>query len=102
MSRIAESIPVAVNRFGEPVRFSWRGESYRVQSRPERWFARREWWVEAARAARGIGAGVLEVEMWCLLACREVDALGSPAAGAQFELLRRAEDDSWQLLRVFD
>lgn len=97
MSRIAECIPVAVNQAGEPVRFSWRGESYRVQSKPIRWFARREWWVEASRVARGIGAGVLEVEMWRLLACQEESGVG-----AQFELIRRAEDNSWQLLRIFD
>jgi len=95
MIRVDESVQVATKPSGEPIGFSWRGGSYRVITRPERWFSRRDWWVEASRAQRGIGAGVLEVEMWRLSASRDG---GSPA---QFELIHTQQNNSWQLVRIF-
>lgn len=95
MIRVDENVQVATNGSGEPVSFNWRNGSYRVISRPMRWFSRRDWWVEAARAQRGIGAGVLEVEMWRLSASRD------SASPAQFELIHTQSDDAWQLVRIF-
>lgn len=94
MIRVDEAVEVATNSQGEPVLFNWRNASYRVVSRPERWFSRRDWWVDQARAQRGIGAGILEVEMWRLSAIRDNSL-------AQFELIHREQNDSWQLVRIF-
>ena len=95
MIRVDESIQVATNQAGEPVGFSWRNGSYQVITKPVRWFSRRNWWDESARAQRGIGAGVLELEMWRLSASKE------NSSPAQFELIHTEETNSWQLLRVF-
>jgi hypothetical protein len=95
MIRVDEPVAVELNRSGEPVGFSWRDGKYRVISRPERWFSRRNWWDESARAQRGIGAGVLEVEMWRLSATKE------SALPAQFELIHTQLDGNWQLVRIF-
>ncbi|MEY4263181.1 DUF6504 family protein [Rhodoluna sp.] len=96
MLRIDEKVSVLVNQLGEPIGFSWRGASYLVNSKPVRWFARKQWWVDAARVQRGIGAGVLEVEMWRLQASR------SESDRAQFELIHNAQSNSWQLARIFN
>ena len=58
MLRVDEIVTVAVDKNGQPIGFSWRNESFLVSAPPIRWFARREWWNEAARVQRGIGAGV--------------------------------------------
>lgn len=96
MVRVDENISVSVNETGEPIGFRWRNNNYLVKTKPVRWFARREWWIEAARVQRGIGAGVLELEMWRLSACCPKDEI------SQFELVHSALDDGWRLLRVFN
>ncbi|CAB4625837.1 unannotated protein [freshwater metagenome] len=94
MIQVDENVKVLTNQAGEPIRFSWRNGNYKVTSRPERWYSRRPWWLEARRAQRGIGSGVLEVEMWRLSA---VKGVSSPS---EFELLHSQADDGWQLVRV--
>lgn len=99
MLRVDEDVSVVVGAGGEPIGFSWRGVNYLIESKPMRWFARRQWWVEAARVQRGIGAGVLEVEMWRVLAV----GVNSPRPAAQFELLHSFVGPSrWQLVRIFN
>jgi hypothetical protein len=98
MVRVDEKVSVAVNDTGEPIGFSWRNNSYLVNAKPTRWFARREWWVEAARVQRGIGAGVLELEMWRLLA----SCVDKEKPRCQYELLHSALDNEWKLVRIFD
>ena len=93
MIAVDENVKVLTNQQGEPVRFSWRNGSYQVTSRPERWFSRKPWWLEASRAQRGIGPEVLEVEMWRITAAKGIN---SPS---QFELLH--SNDRWQLVRIF-
>jgi hypothetical protein len=93
--RVDEQVSVSVNSSGEPIGFQWRNNSYLVLSKPIRWFARKQWWIEAARAQRGIGSGVLEVEMWRLSASKPQET------PAQFELIHQAEKNNWQLVRVF-
>jgi Family of unknown function (DUF6504) len=109
MLRVDEAVDVLVNQAGQPTHFKWRGERYIVVSQPVRWFARREWWVESARAYRGIGASVLELEMW-RCAVRPDLAVSSQNSGAnsgtnqgsaQFELVRSSVGNRWQLLRVY-
>jgi hypothetical protein len=95
MIRVDEPIRVKIGQNGTPIGFWWRGASYQVTGKPERWFSRRNWWVEASRVHRGIGSGVLEVEMWRLSASKET------TAPAWFELVHTSQDDNWQLVRIF-
>ena len=94
MIRVDERVEVSTNSLGEPTGFRWRNIDYRVVSKPERWFSRKDWWVDQARAQRGIGAGILEVEMWRLSAIRD-------SGPAQFELIHTEQNNSWQLVRIF-
>jgi hypothetical protein len=94
MTRVDETVEVSVNQSGEPVGFSWREERYLVIARPVRWFARRDWWAESARANRGIGAAVLETEMWGLTA-------NGVQGTAKFELVHSRNGNRWQLVRVY-
>ncbi|MEN9749517.1 MAG: hypothetical protein RL149_595 [Actinomycetota bacterium] len=97
MVRVDELVAVATNPKGEPIGFNWRDGAYQVLNKPVRWFARREWWVEASRVQRGIGSGVLEVEMWRLVAsCNEEKQ--------QFELVHSfvGEKNVWRLNRIFN
>ena len=64
MVSVDESVTVSVNWAGEPVKFTWAGATYAITAKPVRWYDRRQWWAEAGRVQRGIGAQVLEVEMW--------------------------------------
>ena len=95
MTRVDETVEVSISATGEPVGFVWQGVSYGVNAKPLRWFARREWWVEAARVQRGIGAGVLELEMWRVCAC-----VGTGPTGI-FELIHQDADNSWKLVRYY-
>jgi hypothetical protein len=97
MVRVDETVTVAVNQEGQPIGFAWRNSNYLVSDTPVRWFARREWWVEAARVQRGIGAGVLEVEMWRFMA---TDQETKPKH--QYELVHLTLENVWRLVRVFD
>ena len=97
MVRVDENVTVAVNVEGQPIGFAWRNANYLVAEKPERWFARREWWVEAARVQRGIGAGVLEVEMWRLMAADH-----EAKQKHQYELIHFTLGNIWRLARVFD
>lgn len=100
--RVDETVFVATNKGGEPIGFNWRGIAYLVKSRPLRWFARREWWVEASRVQRGVGAGMVEIEMWRLQAGQAAPQ-NNPDSGqtTQFELTRDSEDGHWRLVQVW-
>ncbi len=110
MTRVDEKIAVSVNQGGEPIGFRWRNQSYLVNAKPVRWFARREWWVEAARAQRGIGAGVLELEMWRL----QASCVERQKPLAQYELIHSFDlsdkpvsaspevSEGWRLVRVYE
>lgn len=103
MRRMDENVSVSINRTGEPVGFLWRNSTYRVQTKPIRWFARRDWWLEAARVQRGVGAGVLEVEVWRMVASKAEE----PDQKTQFEILNTATGTDgakaiWRLVKVYD
>jgi Family of unknown function (DUF6504) len=103
MRRMDENVSVSINRTGEPVGFLWRNSTYRVRTKPIRWFARRDWWLEAARVQRGVGAGVLEVEVWRMVASKAEE----PDQKTQFEILNTAastdgEKAIWRLVKVYD
>jgi hypothetical protein len=90
MGRIDEAVAVLLDQEGAPALVRWREKDYQVSSRPVRWFARTEWWG-GERAHRGIGSGVLEVEMWRLRI----------AEGGVFDLLHNSLTGDWKLLRAF-
>ena len=104
MQRLDENVLVSTNQSGEPVGFLWRDSNYKVRARPVRWFARRDWWLEASRVQRGIGPGVLEVEVWRMLASKgdEPEAKNK----TQFEIAHTQDDANgkniWRLVRVYD
>ncbi|MEY2675391.1 MAG: hypothetical protein RL645_567 [Actinomycetota bacterium] len=99
--RVDEAVYVATDKVGDPIGFNWRGIAYLVKTKPVRWFARREWWVEAARVQRGIGAGVVEVEMWRLQASPSIANPPGNGSGGQFELIKSADSNVWRLVRVW-
>ena len=103
MRQMNENVSVSINRTGEPVGFLWRNSSYRVQTKPIRWYARRDWWLEAARVQRGVGPGVLEVEIWRMVASKAEE----PEQKTQFEILHTAPNADgakaiWRLVKVYD
>lgn len=93
MGRINETVAVLVDQDGSPILFRWREKDYHVISRPVRWFARTEWWV-GERAHRGIGSGVVEVEMWRFIATGD-------GSRCPFDLVHNTGENSWKLLMTF-
>jgi hypothetical protein len=97
MVSVDESVTVSVNWAGEPVKFVWAGATYAITAKPVRWYDRRQWWAEAGRVQRGIGAQVLEVEMWQVQAEIQ-DAIRATLPKFEFELMH--SKNAWQLVRV--
>jgi hypothetical protein len=97
MVSVDESVTVSVNWAGEPVKFTWAGATYAITAKPVRWYDRRQWWAEAGRVQRGIGAQVLEVEMWQVQAELQ-DAIRATLPKFEFELMH--SKNAWQLVRV--
>jgi hypothetical protein len=97
MVSVDESVTVSVNWAGEPVKFTWAGATYAITAKPVRWYDRRQWWAEAGRVQRGIGAQVLEVEMWQVQAELQ-DAIRATLPKFEFELMH--SKNVWQLVRV--
>lgn len=96
MIRVDESVAVAVNGDGEPIGFKWRNANFLVANKPLRWYARKEWWIEAARATKGIGTEIMEVEMWRLLA----SDLGKQSC-LEYELIHSVSNNDWRLILVY-
>lgn len=78
---------------GAPVCFSWQGRSYTVISRPVRWYSRKHWWQNANAAPKGVGAELIEVEMWRLWAASDNDRVF-------FELRHSLSEASWEISRI--
>lgn len=78
---------------GAPVCFSYQGHSYTVISRPVRWYSRKRWWQEATAAPKGIGAELIEIEMWRLWAA-------SDHSRVFFELSHTLPQDSWEITQI--
>jgi hypothetical protein len=97
MVSVDESVTVSVNWAGEPVKFVWAGATYAITAKPVRWYDRRQWWAEAGRVQRGIGAQVLEVEMWQVQAELQ-DSIRATLPKFEFELMH--SKNAWQLVRV--
>jgi len=99
VQKFAEEVAVVTNATGEPIGFQWRERDFLVSTKPMRWFARRDWWQDATSARRGIGPGLLEVEMWWLTAsCNSDD---EAVLSRQYELIHSLLDGSWVLSRIY-
>lgn len=90
---VGERVEVWTTPAGSPLGFQWRSGRYRMTELPMRFFTRRPWWAEQCRVQKGIGAQVLETEVWRLTA-----SLRGRSAERVFELTR--EDAHWQLARI--
>lgn len=90
---VGERVEVWTTPAGSPLGFQWRDRQYRMTELPLRFFTRRPWWVEQDRVTKGIGARVLETEVWRLTASGR-----GRSAERVFELTR--EDTEWQLARI--
>jgi hypothetical protein len=119
--QIGEAVRVFTDETGRPAGFTWRNQNYLVSEDPIRWFSRRNWWLDAKSVQRGVGANVLEIEMWRLVASAlsqvesglsaisearagAADELSTKqAAWAKFELAHHQDaSDNWRLLRTLD
>jgi len=93
MVRVDELIAVIANHDGQPISFDWRGRQYLAIGNPVRWYSRKSWWREIDAAPKGVGAAVIETEMWRVRAVSETDS-------GLFELRYNSLDDSWQLVQI--
>lgn len=90
---VDERVDVRLTPAGSPLGFEWRARHYRMTETPLRFFTRRPWWLEQNRVQKGIGAQVLETEVWRMTA-----AGNGRAASRVYELTR--EDSDWRLARI--
>lgn len=105
MGMFSESVDVECSPDGQPRSLVWGGTSYDVCAEPLRWYERRQWWAEDARAPLGSGPGVVDHEIW------RVQVLPSnpgkdPDAALQepltLDLTRHIRSGRWRLLRILD
>lgn len=87
MTLIDEPVEVSLDPTGSPVGFRWRGVRYLAKGKPLRWFTRKQWWLESSRVQRGIGASVLEVEVWRIVADRDAKAFKLSNDGGVWRLI---------------
>ncbi|MGO4384279.1 DUF6504 family protein [Specibacter sp. RAF43] len=93
MHDVDERVQVTTTVTGLPLHFQWRERNYRATQHPVRFFTRRPWWTEQDRVHKGIGAQVLETEVWRLTAVGR-----GRSAERVYELTREAAD--WRLARI--
>jgi hypothetical protein len=100
MGMFSESIDVACSTSGQPESLTWAGRDYLVCAEPVRWYERRQWWAEDARAPLGSGPGVVDHEIW------RIQVLPAAANNASepltLDLTRHVGSGRWRLLRIHD
>lgn len=103
--QIDERVRVFTDELGRPAGFTWRNQNFLVSEAPVRWFSRRNWWLDAKSVQRGSGSGLLEIEMWRLVAKELSTGSDAPPSPPKFELARsqnQQDPDSWLLLRTIE
>jgi hypothetical protein len=95
MGMFSESVEVVCSPTGIPLRLIWQERSYTVGTEPVRWYERRNWWEEEARAEVGRGAGLVDSEIWRLQA--RINGMGPLCT---FDLSHHLGSDRWRLLRL--
>ena len=91
--KLEELSAVMLDFDGAPVRFRYQDQDYTVASRPVRWYSRKLWWLQAQSAPKGVGQGLMEVEMWRLWAASETSRIF-------FELRHELPQDSWIINQI--
>lgn len=91
-----ESIQVSCAPNGVPLRVSWQGCDYRLVAEPQRWFERRKWWDEKLRVPRGVGAGMVDYEIWRLEITPVVGRGRMQSVDVSFD----PQSTRWRLVRV--
>lgn len=97
MGVFSEAIEVVCSPAGVPLRLTWGGHTYKVSAEPVRWYERRRWWEEEARAARGRGAGLVDHEIWRVQA-----RLNGRSALRTLDISHQVDTGRWRLIRVHD
>ncbi|HEY1155338.1 MAG TPA: hypothetical protein VGE95_03475 [Arthrobacter sp.] len=109
MGMFSESVDVVCSAAGQPESLTWAGRSYTVCAEPVRWYERRQWWAEDARAPLGSGQGVVDHEIWRI----QVLPVWKPSRSGDFndaargepltlDLSRHLPSGRWRLLRIHD
>lgn len=93
---LTEAVEVVTDDQGYPVHLWWQNRGYDVVAEPVRWFDRRRWWVEEARAERG-RAGLVSQEIWRI-------QIQDPrtASRSTVDVGRSLPADRWRLLRIHE
>ncbi|MCG7423485.1 DUF6504 family protein [Micrococcus porci] len=97
MGTFTQSVAVERDRQGAPARLHWEGREYVLAERPLRWFERRRWWAEEARAEKGRGPGLVDHEIW-RLQVRLARAGNAPVRTV--DLAHHLDSGRWRLVRV--
>ncbi|MCC3265217.1 DUF6504 family protein [Arthrobacter gengyunqii] len=97
MGVFSEAIEVVCSPAGQPLRLVHGGHTYKVAADPVRWYERRNWWDEEARAERGRGPGLVDSEIW------RVQARLTPRSPLRtLDLSHDISSDRWRLIRIHD
>ncbi|WP_026542446.1 DUF6504 family protein [Paenarthrobacter nicotinovorans] len=99
MGLFSESVEVGCTETGQPSTVQWKGTHYSVCNPPERWYERRQWWLEESRAPLGTGAGLVDHEIWRV----QLHPLHADATAAEpitLDLVRHVNSGRWRLLRI--
>ena len=101
MGLFSESVEVGCTETGQPHTVQWKGTQYTVSSEPDRWYERRQWWLEESRAPLGTGAGLVDHEIWRVqLQPTQTDAPAPAAGPITLDLVRHVNSGRWRLLRI--
>ncbi|RII43097.1 hypothetical protein [Galactobacter valiniphilus] len=95
MGLFTQSVEVTLSAAGQPLRVTWGGHAWRVCARPVRWYRRTAWWEESARAQRGLGAGLVDEEIWRLQL-----RLGERDAPRTVHVSHQPQTGRWRLINL--
>lgn len=99
MGVFTQSVAVERAPDGAPASLRWNGRDYVLAARPLRWFERRRWWAEEARAEKGRGAGLVDHEIWRL----QVRLARAGSAPVQtVDVAHHLDSGRWRLIRVHE
>lgn len=96
---LTEDLTVESDRASAPIRVFWRNRWHLVVEEPVRWFQRRRWWVEEARAERG-RAGLVTHEIWRLQV--RLQAAPATAQARSIDISHDRSSGRWRLVRVHE
>ncbi len=97
MGLFSESVEVACTPSGVPLRLLWRGHNYQMAAEPLRWYERRNWWAEEARAEMGRGAGLVDHEIWRIQA-----RINETSQILTLDLSKQTGTQNWRIIRIHD